>query len=231
MDKPAALPRIRKSQTLEEMAYQQIKQAVINGVFAPGSFLAEVHLAEELGISKTPVRKALGRLHQEQFLTNVPFAGYHVAEISMTDILEVYQLREILECFVVERTVGTFNEDELDAMTDALRKAGAALDRVDHVAFVEFNRQFHHTFDRKYNSQRISTLLDNLDEHVQRILVYLLPGEKLELQTSHNEHYGILQAVIAGDADSAVDQMRGHLGRFRDVLIARQQRQAQLEKV
>ena len=229
MPPSTGLPKIQKNATLEEMAYQQIKQGIINGIFAPGEFMAEVRLAETLGISKTPVRKAMSRLQQEQFLTNIPFAGYHVAEISIADILEVYELREILECFLVKETVGHFSPAEITSMRKTLDQAGTALSQNDYTNFVEFNRQFHHSFDRKYANQRISSVLTNLDEHVHRILIYLFPDEQRELSISHQEHFQILNAIITEDADAAVAHMHNHLARFRDVLVALRQKRGQLK--
>ncbi len=228
MTSPISLVKIAKTQTLDEIAYAQIKEAILSGVFQPGAFLAETRLAEELGISKTPIRKALGRLQQENFLTNIPFDGYYVADISIADILEVYQLREILECFLVQATIGAFSLSELDAMRGILDQAALALETGDYVGFVEFNRQFHHTFDRKYDNQRISSVLTNLDEHVQRILVFLLPIGQAELAASHAEHYLILDAVAQEDLAAAVDLMRRHVARFRDVLVAVLERQPEL---
>ena len=86
MSSDMTLNRLEKPQSLDEQAYEQIKEAIINCVFNPGDFLAEVRLAEELGISKTPIRKAMARLHQEGFLDNVPYRGYFVADISIEDI-------------------------------------------------------------------------------------------------------------------------------------------------
>ena len=228
MTSPVSLVKISKTQTLDEIAYAQIKEAILNGAFQPGAFLAETRLAEELGISKTPIRKALGRLQQESFLTNIPFDGYYVADISIDDILEVYQLREILECFLVQATIGRFSPAELEAMRAILDRAAAALEQGNHVGFVEFNRQFHHTFDRKYDNQRITNVLANLDEHVQRILVYILPIGQAELAASHAEHYLILDAVTQEDMAAAVDLMRRHVARFRDVLVAVLERQPEL---
>lgn len=222
MKQDSGLPKIQRAQTLDELAYVTIKRAIITGVFAPGEFLPEIQVAQELGISKTPVRKAMGRLQQERFVVNIPFEGYYVAEISADDILEIYQLRELLECYLVRETVDSFTDTELDTLESILQAADRALEENDQGRFVDLNREFHHAFDRKHGNQRVSAMLTNLDEHVQRILLHELKGQEDDLRQSHSEHYMILGAFRERDRESAVHLMKHHLARFRDTLVARQ---------
>lgn len=222
MTESTSLPQLKRTPTLDELAYTSIKQAIIAGVFEPGEFLAEVQVAHDLGISKTPVRKALGRLQQERFLVNVPFEGYYVAEISGEDIAQVYELRVVLECFLVRETIHRFSAAELDELQAMLDSAGMALQEGDHLRFVDLNREFHHAFDRKHGNRRISDMLANLDEHVQRILLRVFAGNQEDLAASHREHYQILAALRERDSEAASHIMRIHLQQFCDALIARQ---------
>lgn len=205
------------------MAYGHIKQAIITGAFEPGMFLAEVQLAQELGISKTPVREAMRRLQQERFLVNIPFEGYYVAEVSVDDILEMYQLRQLLECFLVRETTNQFSEDELDNLQAILDAADVALAAGNPDRFVELNRDFHHAFDLKYGNQRISDVLTNLDEHVQRILLYEFRDQPQYFLASHSEHYLILGAIRERDKEAAEQLVEQHLSRFSNTLVAREQ--------
>ncbi len=222
MSSDMALNRLEKPQSLDEQAYEQIKEAIINCVFNPGDFLAEVRLAEELGISKTPIRKAMARLHQEGFLDNVPYRGYFVADISIEDITEIYTLREILECHLVCETTGYFSQVELNEMAALVVDAEAALNHGDNAAFVRYNREFHHCFSRKCGSQRIEDVLKNLEEHVRRIIMYVLrEGHTDLLDFQRDDHGLILQAVSAKDTERAQMLMRSHLRTFSKALIDR----------
>ena len=214
MKQSSALPKIKRAKTLDEVAYGHIKRAIITGGFDPGTFLAEVQLAQELGISKTPVREAMRRLQQERFLVNIPFEGYYAADISVHDILEMYQLRQLLECFLVRETVDMFSEGELDDLQSTLDAADEALATGNPERFVDLNRTFHHAFDRKYDNQRISDVLTNLDEHVQRILLYEFRDQPHYFLTSHQEHYLILGAIRERDKEAAEHLVKQHLSRF-----------------
>lgn len=220
MKRATELDKVDKSHSLDEQAYAHIKQAIISGVFQPGEFLAEVRLAEELGISKTPIRTAMARLQEEDFLVYVPYRGYFVADISLEDSREIYQLRQILECHLIQETAHQFSKFELDEMEANIGAAEEAFNRQDYVAYVARNREFHHAFPRKYANRRILKLLTNLDEHVQRILLYNLKNEQSEM-LSPREHRMILEAIRTGDVDSAVSLMQDHLEGFNRLHDAR----------
>ena len=149
MPADSSVNRVKKSQSLDEQAYELIKEAIIDCTFAPGEFVAELRLAAEMGISKTPIRKAMGRLHQEGFLDNVPYRGYSVAAISVQDVTEVYQLREIVECYLVTESTGQFSVQELDEIEQIIDNSDAALASGAATDYVEFNREFHRTLPAK----------------------------------------------------------------------------------
>ena len=220
MEQNAGLAKLEKSQSLYEQAYAHIKQAIINGVFRPGEFLAEVRLAEDLGISKTPISNAMARLSQEGFLVYEPYKGYCVAEIRIEDTGELYELRRILECYLVRKTAPQFTQAELDEMEANISAAEEAFERRDFISYIAHNREFHHAFPRKYDNHRILKVLANLDEHIQRILLHYLQGEQIDL-LSPREHRLVLDAIRAGEVDTAVGLMRDHLSGVHRLSAAR----------
>ena len=176
-----------------------------------------------MGISKTPIRKALGRLHMEGFLDNTPYRGYSVVEISAETIAEVYELRELLESHLVRATTVHFVPAELDQMEALIDEADAALSAGDYVKYVDYNREFHRAFARKGNNRRVETVLSNLEEHVRRIIMYVLQNgfhDLLDLQRP--DHREILEAVRCKDIARAAERTQAHLRGFSKALIARQ---------
>jgi DNA-binding GntR family transcriptional regulator len=207
------LPRIRKPRSVDETTYAEIKKAVLDCVLAPGTPLVETRLAEELGVSRTPIRRAIARLEQEGFAIADPSKGYRVAEISGRELEEMYRLREILECHLVRETAKQFTPQELDEIESALAAADEALGEEDYPAFLAANRMFHHSFDRKYGNQRISDVLANLDEHVYRAIMWGFRGreDRGSSQLGYGDHRLILKAIREGDVEAAVSVMREHL--------------------
>lgn len=216
------MEKIEKPVSLDERAYLNIKDAILKCVLQPGEALAEVRLAEDLGVSKTPIRNAMARLHQEGFLLSVPYKGHFVAEVTAEDVNEIYGLRGILECFLVRETTPQFSVPELDQIERTIDSAQAALDREDIAQYVLLNREFHHSFDRKYGQRRITDVLTNLDEHVQRIIFFILKNEYEDLlYRQRHEHQLIFNAIRKGDVESAVQQMEAHLKDFCTLLMTR----------
>jgi DNA-binding GntR family transcriptional regulator len=217
MDQEQNLVKLERPQLLEEQAYHHIKRAILVGTFPPGAFLAEIQVAQDLGISKTPVRKAMARLQEEDFLDNVPYKGYFVADISAEDTQEIYQLRQMLECYLVRETALQFTTAELDEMEKNIAAATAAFERNDFHEYITLNRDFHHTFPRKFGNRRILKVLTNLDEHIRRILLHKLQNETHEI-LSPVQHEMIIDAIRAGDVEGAVTLMRNHLKGFHNQL-------------
>ncbi|HUW94588.1 MAG TPA: GntR family transcriptional regulator [Anaerolineae bacterium] len=209
----ALLAKIEKPPSVDDTAYLQIKQAILDCVLAPGQPLVETGLAEELGVSRTPVRRAIARLEQEGFVAADPTKGYRVTEISARDLEEMYQLREILECHLIRETAEQFTQDELAAMESALQAADQALEQENYPAFLAANRGFHHAFDRKYGNQRISDVLDRLDEHVYRAIMWGFRNRESSVvsQLAYGDHRLVLEAIREGDVESAVSVMKDHL--------------------
>ncbi len=164
----------------------------------------------------------MARLQQEGFLENVPYKGYFVREVSAKDIVEIYELRQILECHLIKSTADLFTTEEFDAIEDDINLAQAAIDSGDVARYVLLNRKFHHSFDLKYGSRRISNVLVNLDEHVQRIIFFAFRNEYDDLLHRQRDHHSlILTAVRQGQVAAAVECMRNHLAEFGDELVRR----------
>ncbi len=216
MSAEATLSKIEKPQSLDEVVYRQIKDAILNVTLTPGMLLVETRLADELGVSRTPVRKALARLEQEGFVSAAPSKGYQVADILLKDIQQIYDLREILECHLVRETARNFTEEELSELDAALDAADDAFQKGDYAGFLSTNRLFHHAFDLKYGNQRISELLNVLDEHIYRNLMAVFRASDAGSfeAARFEEHRMVLDAIRAADIESAVSIMRNHMRRF-----------------
>ncbi len=110
---------------LKEQAYVELKQLILSGAIAPGSFLAERQLAGRLGMSKTPVRAALERLELEGFVTVSPQQGILVRDLSLHEIADQYEIRIALEAFVVRHVAGRLAAPQVERLRDNLHEQEA----------------------------------------------------------------------------------------------------------
>ena len=140
--------KVRKldNQTLWERVYLQLKQEILDGHVAPGTVLQEVPLAESLGVSRGPVREALGRLASEGLVTVTPRRGAVVTALTRRDFLEAYQVREALETLGVSLAVPRLTPADFDELERLMAEMDACAAGGDVTGFFDANSAFHEAF-------------------------------------------------------------------------------------
>ena len=109
-------------QPLREVVCETLREAIISGVLRPGERLMEIQLAEELGVSRTPVREAIRKLELEGFVIMIPRRGTYVADLSIKDINEVFEVRSALDSLANGLAAERITEEELEQM-ERLKRA------------------------------------------------------------------------------------------------------------
>jgi DNA-binding GntR family transcriptional regulator len=171
--------------SLAESVTDAIRERILGGTFAPGERLVEAEIARQLQISRGPVREALARLRAEGLAYEEPRRGSFVAELSPSDVREIYELRAALETRAARLVIGRGDEAvfaRLEAIIAALRRAAAADDRA---AFAEHDAEFHEELCRGSGNSRLHRIFVN---HAG-VLVTLL---RLEISTQYEALDGLL---------------------------------------
>jgi GntR family transcriptional regulator, rspAB operon transcriptional repressor len=198
-----------------DWVYEELKDAIVDLRLAPGEPLREATLAEQLGVSKTPIRQALTMLEQEGLVEATSFKGAVVGGYSRQDLLEIYELRELLENVAARAAAGSMSEPDrarLDRISRESRKLKRGNDPAGLAALVsEFDDVL---FDQVRNS-RIRALIENLRAHLTRI-GHLTEGIPGRIEASVDEHEKIVRAISARDPDLAEQHMREHIRSVRD---------------
>ncbi|MEA3377405.1 MAG: GntR family transcriptional regulator [Chloroflexota bacterium] len=204
------LSKINESISLKDRAYGAIKDAILTLQLEPGTLIVETQLAEELGISKTPVRDALHELERQGFVTRVPFKGTYVTEVTPQDLTDVFQLRAVMEGLAARRATPFFSAEELDHVDECLTAAEAALADGDLALCSQRGKALHDAIIDKADSQRLASIIRNLDDHVQR---FRLMSDQISgrLHKSVEEHRLVLDALREQDPRAAERAMRDHL--------------------
>jgi DNA-binding GntR family transcriptional regulator len=190
--------------SLEYLAYERIKEAIITLAFPPESPIVEVQLAERLGISKTPLRAALMQLEREGLVVSVPYKGSRVAPITLKQIAQLYQLRQAIEVYAVHEGIRACTEADFDALEQILRRQEQAVSASDYDAANLLDRQFHRypveRLENPYITEVFSTILDH-----RRRLRHVLAGSSLDpsVLIVSPKHWLRLAAFRARDAVAA----------------------------
>jgi len=210
MEPTFQLPRVAEPVSLKDKAYKAIKSAILSLKLKPGDPLVESDLAQQLGISKTPVRDALLELEREGFVTKVLFKGTYVTEITLKDVREVFQVRAVLEGLAARLAAPFFSAKDLEEGEKIITAAEAALAEGDIALCSEHGKRFHRLIINKADNQRLQTIILNLDDHLQR---FRLLSDQINgrLNKSLKEHRKILEALGRKDPLAAEETARGHL--------------------
>jgi DNA-binding GntR family transcriptional regulator len=182
------------SPLLREKVYDQLRSDMISCRLAPGTDIRENELALRFGVSKSPVRDALMRLEREGLVITLPRQGYRVAPVSVSDVQDMFHLRDALERACMERIVRRASDEQL-AQLDRFRIFdGATWDG----GFVSYNRDFHHTLARIAGNARMRDhlidLIDQMERAVQLSLSSLKKGDPQSLVDEHRQIIDALQA-------------------------------------
>ncbi len=201
-------------------AYASIRRRILDNVYPPGHQVLEQALAEELGISRTPLREALVRLAEEGLVEVVPRHGMRVLPVSPVDMAEIYTVLTALECVAAEIVASRRpSEDELRPLMKATRDMEGALKRDDLDAWAEADERFHQTLVALAGNRMLTQTVANFWDRAHRARMVTLRMRPKPIDSTH-EHMALVERLRAGDAVGAVEANRAHRSRASRELLA-----------
>ena len=179
---------------LRELVFEALREAIVKGVLKPGERMMEIQLAEEMGVSRTPVREAIRKLELEGLVAMVPRKGAYVASLSMKDIVEVFEIRGALEGLAAELAAERITDEELEELERYLLRINESIETKDLTLMVEVDTDFHGQLYRASRNERLSQIISNLREQIQRFrkTSLSLPGR---MRAALEEHKQIVEAI------------------------------------
>jgi DNA-binding GntR family transcriptional regulator len=191
------------TRTLSEQVYHAVRARIIDGGLAPGTYVREKDL-ETMGVSRTPIREALGRLASEGFLERLPHRGFRVPEESLASLLELYPIVASLELLAGRLALERFTPDDVARLREINRLLAEARDRGDVRAMLEQNTAFHRLITERGGNRRLALMLDDLRSQLTRLELWYYSGPE-RTQRSIQEHEEIIEAVEWGDRTRALE--------------------------
>ena len=196
--------------TLWQRVHDHLRDEITSGRLTPGTELHEVALAESLGVSRGPVREALGRLATEGLVTIRPRRGAVVRALSGDEFIEAYQVREALEMMAVRLAVPKLSMEDVVALEGLIDEMASRGEAGDVQGFFEANTRFHHVFFDAAGNRMLADLYRQLREQIDRHRLRSLELRG-DLRRSIAEHRAILRAARAGDVERAVHLVSEHI--------------------
>jgi DNA-binding GntR family transcriptional regulator len=205
-------------QPLREVVCEALRNAIVSGILQPGERLMEIQVAEELGVSRTPVREAIRKLELEGFVVMIPRRGTYVSDLSIKDITEVFEVRTSLDVLAAGLAAERITEEELEQMERLLVEIGSYIEQNDMDKIVEADSQFHDILYRASRNERLVGIINNLREQLTRFrsLSMSYPGR---LKVMFAEHTRMVESLGQRNVSLAQQFAGEHMANAEQVLL------------
>lgn len=200
---------IRKAPTAQESVLAALRDDIVSGRLTPGSQIVQDDLAREYGVSRVPLREALKILEGEGQVTYYPHRGYFVTELSVSDLLEVYRIRFLLEGEAIQRAIGEVDDDDVTYIAGLLEEVESAGESGDTSALTSANRAFHFAIFELASQPRLTRMIRVLWDATDAYrAVYF--REPVNRERVFHEHRAMLEALRSRDADALTALQEEH---------------------
>ena len=196
-----------------DVAYSSIRQGLIDGRWPASSHLRETELADELGLSRTPVREALRRLASEQMVAFEPQLGARVPGWSQQDMKEIFALRVELEGYAAGQAAGNATPEQiirLEQLAREMEQAAFGSNVQDAVRVTEANDCFHRLIAEASGNRRLAGMIATIIE-IPLVVRTFARFDEQAMARSVRQHFDLAQAISQRNADWATAVMRAHI--------------------
>ena len=209
---------------LRDVVFNTLRQEILTGRLKPGERLMEIHLANKLGVSRTPIREAIRKLELEGLVIMIPRRGAEVAQITLKSLKDVMEVRCALDVLAIELACERMDTETLANLLAACENFSTAVQTRDTRKMAEADVAFHDIIVHSTGNTRLIQLVNNLSEQMYRYRF-----EYLKDITSHEmlekEHEEMYQSILKKDKVSAAEVVRKHIRNQEEAII----RQLRLE--
>ncbi|MEW2403888.1 GntR family transcriptional regulator [Streptomyces sp. NPDC046862] len=210
-----------KSGSMQATVIAEMRRRIIKGDVEPGSSVSETALADEFGVSRTPVREALKQLQTEGLVEIRPRVGTFVTIPSRREITELFEMKELIEGAAARLLAQRGRVPEIDSLEQNLREADAAVEQDDRERYAALVQEFHDLLIVGSDNGKLQAhyrILMNQLAYSRLVNTSLSqPGRAIQ---SDREHHLVLELILAKDGDSAERVMREHVRASRSALLA-----------
>jgi len=198
---------------LGHRVYSVLRNNILNLTFPPGMVLRKAALCEELGVSRSPVAEALGKLSSEGLVDIIPQSATRVSQLSLGELREESFLREAVEVAAVAKVAIDRTDDQLTRLSRNLRLQALLAEDRDYQGFFEADVDFHALIMEFTGFPKVAAAAGQLSLQLRRARMLLLPKEGRSDETLQ-EHQAILDAIRQRDAEAARKAMSAHLSQL-----------------
>lgn len=212
------LDRKKENRSLTTIIFEHIREDILNLRYEIGEKLVEAKLAEEIGVSRTPVREALKQLELDGLVENLPNRGVIVKGISQQDIEDIYTIRIEIEGIAAKWAVERMSADDLDELKEIYELMEFYTAKNDPDRIFDLNTRFHETIYKTTKSRYLEYVLKDFQIFLRRTRMASLKTDG-RLMVALEEHRQILQAFIDNDSHMAYEKIVEHIRMSRNNVL------------
>jgi len=216
---------IKNYKPLGEVVFEYLRNAILNGTLKPGERLMEISLAEQLGVSRTPVREAIRKLEKEKFVEMIPRKGAYVANLTARDILEVLEIRIVLEGFASKLAAERMGDEDIAELEEILGGFHSALEVLDRPEMIRKDNEFHNKIYSAARNNKLVEIVKELHDQFQRFRLIFF-NEFDDYNDLEVWHKNILDAIKNRDGNKAKECAEYHVRSIRESVIKWEDKQS-----
>ena len=210
---------IQNHKPLREMVYEELKMQILTGAIVPGTRMMEVELANQIGVSRTPVREAIRKLEKEGLVIIEPRKGAYASQISTKDMVEILEVRQNMEGLAAYFAASRMQPSQLEDLKNISAKYNTAVSEGNMEDMIQYDTRFHRIIVESCNNKILVQMIEQLQELVLRFR-YIYYDDFKRAENMPEEHRIILEAIESGDANAAREASDLHNNRLKELVIS-----------
>lgn len=209
---------IQNHKPLREMVYEELKMQILKGSIIPGTRMMEVELAEEMGVSRTPIREAIRKLEREGLVTIEPRRGAYASMISTEDMVEILEVRQDLEGLAAYFAADRMTDEQMKELKEVSNNYNKAVKQGIMEDMIKYDTRFHHIIVESCRNKILMQMIEQLQELVLRFR-YIYYDNFRRAENMPEEHEAIISAIAEGNADKARAAADIHIERLKELVV------------
>lgn len=189
---------------VRQEAYEKLRHWILDGTFAPGKQLRDKELAEQMGVSRTPIREALLRLEDEGLVKTKPNSSTLVSSIDFQDAFHLYSIVWTLESLALSQAFGSITDEHIEQMIEANERFLQKMKAKDRFGALEADGDFHHVYIKLSQNQELEKIISQLKTKLKRLDLYYFDKIK-SASLSYDEHKKIVEALTQRNLPLAME--------------------------
>lgn len=208
---------IQSHRPLREIVYEELRNLILTGKIKPGTRMMEIELAEDMGVSRTPIREAIRKLEKEGLVVIEPRKGAYASEVSVKDMEDILEVRANLEGLAAYLAAERMTEAEKKALDEIREKFRQAVDEGNMAEMISNDTKFHHMIVESSRNNHLIHMVEQLQELVLRFR-YIYYKDFKRAEDMLPEHKSIYEEIVNGNGANARFAAFNHIDKLMDMI-------------